>query len=110
MEVNWISRTLANIGFILAMIGSIILILIGIGAILGIFFFIFYPVYALGAFFWGIAMLIVGILAAAASRFVSNVGAAIWLIILAIIAGLFGAAFVAWLIAIGAIIGLLSRL
>ncbi|MCW4025434.1 MAG: hypothetical protein NWF01_10445 [Candidatus Bathyarchaeota archaeon] len=55
-------------------------------------------------------MLIVGILAAAASRFVSNVGAAIWLIILAVIASIFGAAFVAWLIIIGAILGLLSRL
>jgi hypothetical protein len=55
-------------------------------------------------------MIIIGIMAAASSRFVSNVGAAIWLIILAIIASLLGAAFVAWLIAIGAILGLLSRL
>ena len=108
--MNCISRTLANIGFILSLIGSIILIILGIGALLGIFLLIFYPIFALGSFFWGIAMLIVGILAAAASRFVSNVGAAIWLIILAIIAGIFGAAFVAWLIAIGAILGLLSRL
>jgi hypothetical protein len=108
--VSSISRTLANIGFILALIGSIILILLGIGAAFGIFLLIFYPIYALGAFFWGIAMIIIGIMAAASSRFVSNVGAAIWLIILAIIASLLGAAFVAWLIAIGAILGLLSRL
>jgi hypothetical protein len=108
--VNQISKTLANIGFILALIGSIILILLGIGAIFGIFLLIFYPLYALGSFFWGIAMLVIGIMAAAASRFVHNIGAALWLIILAIIAGIFGAAFVAWLIAIGAIIGLLSRL
>lgn len=94
----------------MALIGSLILIIVGIGAALGIFFFIFYPLYSLGAFFWGIAMIVVGILAAGSSKFVSNVGAAIWLIILAIIAGIFGAGFVAWLIAIGAILGLLSRL
>jgi hypothetical protein len=86
------------------------LILFGIGAIFGIFFFIFFPLYALGAFFWGIAILIIGILAAASSRFVFNIGAAIWLIILAIIAGILGAGLVSWLIALGAIIGLLSRL
>jgi len=108
--VKHISKTLANIGFILALIGSIILIIVGIGAMLGIFFFIFYPLYSLAAFFWGIAMIIVGVLAAGTSRFVSNVGAAIWLIILAIIAGVLGAGFVAWLLAIGAILGLLSRL
>jgi hypothetical protein len=108
--VNSISKTLANIGFILAFVGSIILIILGIGAILGIFLLIFYPLYALGAFFWGIAMLVVGILAAASSRFVNNIGAALWIIILAIIASIFGAAFVAWLLIIGAILGLLSRL
>jgi hypothetical protein len=108
--VKCISRTLANIGFIIALFGSIILIILGIGAIFGIFFLIFYPLYALESFLWGIAILIIGILAAGASRFVYNTGAAIWLIILAIIASLFGAAFVAWLIALGAIIGLLSRL
>jgi hypothetical protein len=105
-----VHRTLANIGFILALIGSIILIVVGIGAMFGIFFLIFYPFYALGAFFWGLAMLIIGILAAAASRWVFNVGAAIWLILLGLIAALFGAAFVAWLIIIGAIIGLISRM
>jgi hypothetical protein len=108
--VNNFSKTLANIGFILALIGSIILIFLGIGAIFGIFLLIFYPLYALGAFFWGIAMVIVGILAAAASRFVNRIGAALWIIILAIIASIFGAAFVAWLLVIGAILGMLSRL
>ncbi len=105
-----ISRTLANIGFILSLIGSIILIILGIGATFGIFVLIFYPAFALGAFFWGIAMIVIGILAAGSSKYVYNVGAAIWLIILAIIASLLGAAFAAWLIVIGAIIGLLSRL
>jgi hypothetical protein len=108
--VNKISRTLANIGFILSLIGSIILILVGLGAMFGIFFLIFYPVYALGAFFWGLAMLIIGILGAASSRFVYNIGAALWVILLAIVASLLGASFIAWIMVIGAIIGLLSRL
>jgi hypothetical protein len=108
--VKKISKTLANIGFVIALIGGIILIVLGIGASFGIFFLIFFPLYALGAFFWGIAILIIGILAAASSRFVANIGAAIWLILLAIAAGLLGASFVAWIIAIGAIIGLISRL
>lgn len=108
--MNDISKTLANIGFIVTLIGSIVLILMGIGAIFGIFFLIFYPLYALGAFFWGIAMVVIGLMAAGSSRFVSNIGAAIWVLILAIIAGLLGASFVAWIIAIGAIIGLISRL
>jgi hypothetical protein len=105
-----VHRALANIGFILALIGSIILIIVGLAAMFGIFLLIFYPVYALGAFFWGLAMLIIGILAATASKWVFNVGAAIWLILLGLIAALFGAAFVAWLIIIGAIIGLISRI
>ncbi|MCL1977314.1 MAG: hypothetical protein FWG55_04305 [Candidatus Bathyarchaeota archaeon] len=104
------SRTLANIGFILALIGSILLILAGIGAMFGIFFLIFFPAYALGAFFWGFAMFIIGILGAISSRFVHNIGAALWIILLAIIASLLGASFIAWIMVIGAIIGLLSRL
>jgi hypothetical protein len=62
VEVNFISRTLANIGFILALIGSLFLIIIGIAGILGIFVLIFAPFFALGSFFYGIVMLIVGYL------------------------------------------------
>ncbi len=103
-------RTLANIGFILALIGSIILIIFGLAGMFGIFFLIFSPVFALASFFYGLAWLIIGILAAISARFVYNIGAAIWLIILAIIASLLGGVFAAWLIAIGAILGLISRL
>lgn len=110
VEVNCISRTLANIGFILALIGSLFLIIIGIAGMLGIFVLIFAPYFALGSFFYGIVMFIVGLLGLLSSRFVYNPGAAIWMLILAVIAGLFGAVFAAWLLAIGGILGLLSRL
>ncbi len=104
------SRTLSYAGFILALIGSIILIIVGIAGLFGIFFLIFYPVYALASVFYGLAMLIIGILCAVSSRFVHRIGPAIWLIILAIIAILLGSVFAAWLILIGAILGLISRL
>jgi hypothetical protein len=99
----------SNIGFVMALIGSILLIIIGGLAMLGIFTLIFYPLYAIVSFWWGLAILIIGLLAASASRWVNNTAAALWLIVLAIIAGIFGAWWVSWLIGIGAIIGLLTR-
>ncbi len=99
----------SNIGFALAFIGSVILIIVGGVAMLGIFALIWYPVYALVAFWWGLAILIIGLLAASVSKWVNNTGAAIWLIMLAIIAGIFGAWWASWLIGIGAIIGLVTR-
>ncbi|MCW3999368.1 MAG: hypothetical protein NWE93_03925 [Candidatus Bathyarchaeota archaeon] len=98
-----------NIGSAMAFIGSIILIIVGGLAMLGIFALIWYPLYALAAFWWGLAILIIGFLALGASRWVNNVGAALWLILLAIIAGIFGAWWGSWLIGLGAIIGLVTR-
>jgi hypothetical protein len=49
------------------------------------------------------------LLGASASRWVNNTAAALWLILLAVIAGIFGAWWASWLMGIGAIIGLLSR-
>jgi hypothetical protein len=103
------TRSTNNFGFALALIGSILLIIVGGLAMLGIFTLIWYPVYALASFWWGLSILIIGLLAASASKWANNVGAALWLIILAIIAGIFGAWWASWLIGIGAIIGLLTR-
>lgn len=99
----------SNIGFAIALIGSVILIIIGGLAMLGIFALIWYPLYALTSFFWGLSILIIGILGAAASRWASNTGAALFLILLAIVAGIFGAWWASWIIGIGAIIGLIAR-
>ncbi|MCW4028275.1 MAG: hypothetical protein NWE92_01325 [Candidatus Bathyarchaeota archaeon] len=98
-----------NIGLALAMIGSITLIIVGGLAMLGIFVLIWYPLYALAAFWWGLVILIIGILALSASRWANNTGVALWLIILAIVAGLFGAWWGSWLIGLGAIIALVTR-
>jgi hypothetical protein len=98
-----------NVGFAIALIGSIILIIVGGLAMLGIFALIWYPVYALASFWWGLAIFIIGLLAASTSRWANNTGAALWLIVLAILAGIFGAWWASWIIAIGAIIGLATR-
>lgn len=98
-----------GIGFAMALLGGIILIIVGGLAMLGIFTLIWYPVYALASFWWGLAILIVGLLVVSASKWVNNTGAALWLIILAIITGIFGAWWASWLIFIGAIIGLITR-
>jgi hypothetical protein len=107
--VNLTAGSLANAGFVLVEIGSIILIILGIGAALGIFLLIFYPVYSIVAFFWGIAMIILGLLCAGSARFVDRTGVALWVILLGVIAAIFGAWFVSWLIIIGGILGLISR-
>ncbi len=103
-------RIFATIGFIMALIGGLILVFLGIAGILGIFWFIFAPLYSLTAFIWGIVMLVLGIICAGGAKFVSNIPTAILLILLGVIASFLGGWFTAWLIIIGAIFGLLSRL
>jgi len=100
---------LGGIGFAMAAIGGIALIITGGLAMLGIFVLIWYPLYALAAFWWGVAVLIIGLLVLSASKWVTNTGAALWIIILAIIAGIFGCWWIAWLIGIGGVLGLISR-
>jgi hypothetical protein len=101
--------TLYSIGFAMAMIGSIILIVAGALAALGIFLLIFYPLYAISSFFWGVAMVVLGLFGAGAAKFCNRLGPALWLIIIAILASLLGAWYIGWLIAIGAILGLIGR-
>lgn len=54
-------------------------------------------------------MVILGFLGAAAAPFCNRLIPALWLILLAIIASLLGAWYIGWLIAIGAILGLLGK-
>jgi hypothetical protein len=107
--VKTFRSALFRIGFAMAMIGSVILIITGALAALGIFLLIFYPLYSIGAFTWGIIMVVLGFLGAAAAPFCNRLLPALWLILLAIIASLLGAWYIGWLIAIGAILGLLGK-
>jgi hypothetical protein len=103
-------RFLYTIGWIMALIGGLLMILFGIAAVFGIFWLIFYPVYALGAFFWGIVIGIGGLIIAVSARFVHRLGPAILIILIGIGASFLGLWIVAWLVIIGAILGLLSKL
>jgi hypothetical protein len=105
-----LNRTLANIGFALALIGGLILIFLGLAGIFGIFWLIFAPVFSLTIFFWGIVIFVLGIICAAGARYVWNIPTAILLILCGIGASLLGLWFTAWLVIVGAILGLLSRL
>jgi hypothetical protein len=103
------TRSSTNIGFGLALIGSVILIIVGGLAMLGIFTLLWYPLYAIASFWWGLIILVIGLLGVSASKWVNNTGAALFLILLAIAAGILGAWWASWLIGIGAIIGLFTR-
>jgi hypothetical protein len=103
-------RILYTIGWIMALIGGLILILLGLAAVFGIFFFIFYPLYSLGAFFWGIIIGIGGLISVISARFVHRLGTAILLILVGLGAAILGAWIGAWLVVLGAVLGLLSRL
>lgn len=104
------NRFLANLGFVMALIGGLIFIFLGIAGILGIFWLIFAPVFSLSIFFWGIIILVLGLVCAGGARFINNVPTAILLILCGLFASLIGAWFAAWLVIIGGILGLLARL
>lgn len=103
-------RILYTIGWVMTLIGGLILILLGLAAVFGIFFLLFYPAFALGAFFWGIVIGIGGLICAISARWVHHLGTAILVILVGIGAGLLGAWFAAWLVILGGVLGLLSRL
>lgn len=103
-------RILYTLGWIMALVGGLILIILGIGAAFGIFWLFFYPVFAITAVFWGIAIGIMGLISAAGARFVHHLGTALLLILIGIGASLLGVWFASWLIILGAVLGVLSRL
>ena len=100
------ANSIAYAGYIIALIGAIIIILYGILGLIGSAFLIFSPLSFLGGVVSGIIKLIIGLVCLAGSRYVSNVVWAIVLIILGIVAGDIGGT----LVIIGALLGLASRL
>jgi hypothetical protein len=99
------ASSLAYAGYILALIGGIIMVILGILDILGTPFFAFSALGALGALTIGIIQIILGLICIAGSKFVGTLVWAIVLLILGIIAGGIGGV----LVIIGALLGLLSR-
>ncbi len=99
------ASSLAYAGYILALIGGIIILIYGVLDILGTPFFAFSALSALGGITLGIVEVIIGIICIAGSKFVSHLGWAIVLLILGIIVGGIGGI----LVVVGALLGLISH-
>ena len=103
------TSTLAYVGYILALIGGIIVLLFGLFDLLEVGVRVFREVSLLG-FLSGtvraLAQIVIGIVCVIGSRFVSNLVWALVLLVLGIVAGTIGGT----LVAIGAILGLVSVL
>jgi hypothetical protein len=98
-------NSLSYAGYIIALIGAILIIILSLLDIIGSPFLIFTPIVALGALARGIIGLLIGIICAVGARYVSHLGWAIVLIILGIIAGGIGGV----LVVVGALLGLLAH-
>ncbi len=98
--------SLTRAGYIIALIGGIIIIISALLRILGAPFLSISALVAIGSLAYGVVELIVGIICAIGAKYVGHLTWAIILIILGIIAGGIGGV----LVIIGAILGLLSRL
>ena len=101
--------TLSYVGYILALVGGIIIIIFGLFDLLEVGVRIFRDI-SLLSFFSGTAsalvQIIIGIVCAIGSRFVSKLVWAIVLLVLGIVAGTIGGT----LVVIGAILGIVSML
>ena len=102
------TSTLSYIGYILALIGGIIIILFGLLDLLGVAVRVFRDITLLsflGGTVRALVQIAIGIVCVIGSRFVSNLLWAIILLVLGIVAGTGGS-----LVVIGAILGLVSIL
>jgi hypothetical protein len=101
--------TLARVGYVLVIIGAILLIVFGLLNLIGAPFLAYSPVYALGTLAQGIFEIILGIICLIGARYVARLGWGIVLLIIGIIAGGLAGDLAGVLIVIGAILGLISR-
>jgi hypothetical protein len=101
------TSTLAYAGFILVLIGGIIVLLFGLFDLLKVGVGVFRGISLLGFLSgtaWSLAQIVIGTVCIIGSRFVSNLVWAIILLVLGLVAGTIGGT----LIVIGAILGLVS--
>jgi hypothetical protein len=99
------TSSLGYAGYILALIGGVIIIISGILAIIGSPFFAYSVLGAVGGFFSGIVQVIIGIICVAGSKWVRTLAWAIVVLILGIIAGGIGGV----LVVIGTLLGLIDH-
>jgi hypothetical protein len=98
--------TLSYVGYILALIGGILLVLFGLVNLIGSAFLIFSPIAFLSKSVYSLVEIVLGIICIIGSRMVKNITWAIILLILGIVAGGIGGT----LVVLGALIGLLTKL
>jgi len=102
------TSTLSYVGYVLVLIGGIIIVLFGFLDLLGVAIRVFRDVALLsflGGTVWALVQMAIGVVCIIGSRFVSNLLWSIILLVLGIVAGTGGA-----LVVIGAILGLVSIL
>lgn len=98
--------TLSYVGYILVLIGGILLVVFGLIAILSSPLYAFSPLTALGNIGSGIVGIVIGIICIIGARYVGTLAWAIVLLILGIIAAGPGSI----LVVLGALLGLVSAL
>jgi hypothetical protein len=98
--------TLSYVGYVLALVGGLLLVLFGLVSLIGSAFLIFSPIAFLNKSVYSIVEILLGIICIIGSRLVKNITWAIILLILGIVAGGVGGT----LVVLGALIGLLTKL
>ncbi len=98
--------TLSYVGYVLALIGGILLVLFGLVSLIGSAFLIFSPIAFLSKSVYSLVQIVLGIICIIGSKMVKNTTWAIILLILGIVAGGIGGT----LVVLGASIGLLTKL
>jgi len=94
--------SLSRIGYLLALIGGILLVIFGLLGLLGSAFLIFSPIAFLSTTVYAVIQMGIGVLCIIGSKFVTNIAWAIILLVLGIVGGGLGGTFVV----LGALIGL----
>jgi hypothetical protein len=97
---------LSYIGYVLALVGGILVVLFGLVGLLGSAFLIFSPLAFLGKSVHSLVEIVLGVICIIGSRLVKNITWAVILVILGLVAGGIGGT----LVVLGALIGLLSKL
>jgi len=97
---------LAYVGYILVLIGGLLIILYGLLELLGTTFLIFSPLAFLGSLVYAFAEIVIGVICIIGSRQVSTLIWGIILLVLGLIAGSIGGT----LVVLGALLGLVSTI
>jgi hypothetical protein len=106
VEVNLNMSEISRIAYYLALIGGILLVIFGLLSLVGMAFTFIGPFISFGFAYFGIVMLICGIIAIIGARSAATI---VWAIVL-IIVGIIGGGLGGLLVILGGIIGLIAVL